>query len=347
MALDSQYTAYELRWSEAVLAEAFYHLRRDHPGAPEQQIERWRDSLDENFPEAKVTKWDPQSVPRPKDPIDFQHCLDQVDAGIEVKHVDDFLCMVADRSPALVRRRYLSQVGYWQRRGDLSEESAADFLHRQPGRQAFRLSAPHRRALPSLVSGVGGSLPVRYVPLRPVSTGGDMDAPRTSIRLVEPDDAGVLAAHLARDAEAFARWDPERPPEFYTAAGQCGRIEGMLVGHGNGQVWPGVVLADDVVIGQITAQNILRGAWRKAELGYWIAYPHQGQGHATRAVGLAVRLMAGELGLHRAEAYTQTDNLGSQQVLRNNGFVPCGTVHSRILVAGTWRDQILWERLLD
>ena len=150
MALDSQYTAYELRWSEAVLAEAFYHLRRDHPGAPEQQIERWRDSLDENFPEAKVTQWDPQSVPRPKDPNDhhvlaaafaggvdilitsdgdvdnFQQCLDQVDAGIEVKHVDDFLCMIADRYPALVRRRYLSQVGYWQQRGGLSEESAAD-----------------------------------------------------------------------------------------------------------------------------------------------------------------------------------------------------------------------------
>jgi ribosomal-protein-alanine N-acetyltransferase len=54
-----------------------------------------------------------------------------------------------------------------------------------------------------------------------------------------------------------------------------------------------------------------------------------------------------ELGLHRAEAYTQTDNLGSQQVLRKNGFVPCGVARSRILIAGRWRDQILWERLLD
>ena len=39
MALDSHYTAYELRWSEAVLAEAFYHLRREHPDAPEQRKE--------------------------------------------------------------------------------------------------------------------------------------------------------------------------------------------------------------------------------------------------------------------------------------------------------------------
>ena len=109
-----------------------------------------------------------------------------------------------------------------------------------------------------------------------------MTAPRTSIPLIELDDAEALAAHLGRDAEAFARWDPERAPEWYTSAEQRSRIEGMLMQHRNGEMWPGVVLADDVVIGQVTAQNIMRRAWRKAELGYWIAYPNQGQGHATR-----------------------------------------------------------------
>jgi ribosomal-protein-alanine N-acetyltransferase len=78
-----------------------------------------------------------------------------------------------------------------------------------------------------------------------------------------------------------------------------------------------------------------------------IAYPYQGHGHATRAVGLAVEVMTIELGLHRAEAITQTENLGSQRVLRNNGFLPCGVFRSRIFTAGAWRDEILWERLLD
>jgi len=174
-----------------------------------------------------------------------------------------------------------------------------------------------------------------------------MSTPRTSIRLIEPDDAKALAAHLSRDAEAFARWDPERTPDFYTAAEQRSLIEAVLIRHRKGEVWPGVVVADDVVIERVTAQNILHRAWRKAELGYWIAYPYQGQGHATRAVGLAVEMMATELGLHRAEALTQMDNLGSQHVLRNNGFLPCGVLRSRIFTAGAWRDEILWERLLD
>jgi [ribosomal protein S5]-alanine N-acetyltransferase len=174
-----------------------------------------------------------------------------------------------------------------------------------------------------------------------------VNAPRSSIRLIEPDDADALAAHLGGDAEAFARWDPERPPEFYTPAGQRRRIEAMLMRHNAGEVWPGVVLADDVVIGQVTAQNILRRAWRKAELGYWIAYPYQGHGHATRAVSLMVEMMTTELELHRAEAFTQMENLGSQHVLRNNGFVPCGIFRSHIFTAGAWRDEIMWERLLD
>jgi len=150
MALDSQYTAYALRWSEAVLAETFYRLRRNNPEAPERQVERWRELMDENFPEAKITHWDPKSVPRPADPNDhhvlaaayaggvdvlitcdkdienFQQCLDEVDAGITVQHVDDFLCLIADRYPELVRRRYLYQVMYWQHRRQVDEETAAD-----------------------------------------------------------------------------------------------------------------------------------------------------------------------------------------------------------------------------
>jgi ribosomal-protein-alanine N-acetyltransferase len=174
-----------------------------------------------------------------------------------------------------------------------------------------------------------------------------MNDTKTSIRLIRSDDAETLAAHLVRDAVAFARWDPERPLDYYTAASQRQRIERSLVQHAESEAWPAVVLAGDVVIGRVTAQNLLLGAWRKAELGYWIASPYQGQGHATRAVSLMVELMTSELELHRAEAYTQMDNLGSHYVLRRNGFLPYGVARSRIFTAGQWRDEILWERLLD
>jgi ribosomal-protein-alanine N-acetyltransferase len=174
-----------------------------------------------------------------------------------------------------------------------------------------------------------------------------MGSPVTHIRLISLDDAEAITAHQRRDARAMARWDPPRGPDYYTLEGQRRRIERMLLRHATGESWPAVVLDGDQVIGQITVQEILQRAWRKASIGYWIATPHQGQGHATRAVGLVIQLMIRELGLHRAEATTQLENTASQNVLRKNGFVPIGVAHEHIFTDGAWHDEMFWERVLD
>ncbi|GAA4987220.1 hypothetical protein GCM10025734_11990 [Kitasatospora paranensis] len=57
-------------------------------------------------------------------------------------------------------------------------------------------------------------------------------------------------------------------------------------------------------------------------------------------------MMTDELGLHRAEASTPLENLLSQRVLRRNGFSPSGVAHSSILLDGSRRDSLLWERIL-
>ncbi|WP_435131667.1 GNAT family N-acetyltransferase [Actinacidiphila sp. bgisy144] len=169
----------------------------------------------------------------------------------------------------------------------------------------------------------------------------------TRIRLIEPADAGPIAAHRARDIEAFQPWEPAQPADFFTPEGQAERIDRLLAGHRAGTVWPGVVLADDRVIGQVTVGGILRQPHlRRGSVGYWIATVAQNQGHAGRAVGLALQVMTDELGLHRAEASTRPENLPSQRVLRRNGFSTYGVAHSSIFLDGSWRDGLLWERLL-
>ncbi|MEU8469044.1 GNAT family protein [Streptomyces sp. NPDC029006] len=169
----------------------------------------------------------------------------------------------------------------------------------------------------------------------------------TNIRLIEPTDAAPIAALRTRDFEAFRPWDPAQPAAFFTPEGQAERIERLLAGHRAGTAWPGVVLAGDQVIGQVTVGGILpQPHLRRGSVGYWIASAAQNQGHAGRAVGLALRVMTDELGLHRAEASTQLENLPSQRVLRRNGFSPYGVAHSSIFLDGSWRDGLLWERIL-
>ena len=168
----------------------------------------------------------------------------------------------------------------------------------------------------------------------------------TEIRLVTPSDAEPLALHLARDRSVFAPWEPAEAESHYTAAGQAAHIAMLLERHAQGLTWPMAVLSGGVVIGQVNIGAIVRGAVRKGAIGYWIASAYGNRGHARRAVGLALDLMAGELGLHRAEASTVLEHAVSQRVLRANGFSPYGIAHEHTLIDGVWRDAVLFERTL-
>ncbi|MFI6938636.1 GNAT family N-acetyltransferase [Streptomyces sp. NPDC050418] len=169
----------------------------------------------------------------------------------------------------------------------------------------------------------------------------------TTIRLIEPTDAAPIAVHRARDIEAFRRWEPAQPADYFTPEGQAERIDALLAGHKAGSVWPGVIIADGEVIGQITIGGILpQPHLRRGSVGYWIASTAQNQGHAGRAVELALRVMTDDLALHRAEASTNLENLPSQRVLRRNGFTPYGVAHASTFLDGAWRDGLLWERIL-
>ncbi|MEU9705949.1 GNAT family protein [Streptomyces sp. NPDC047981] len=168
----------------------------------------------------------------------------------------------------------------------------------------------------------------------------------TSIRVIDPADAAPLADLLAQDRQAYARWMPAKPAEFYTPDGQAAAIEALLTSYDLGLVWPGVVLSGETVIGRITISSILRDPFQKGFLGYWISSTHQGLGHTSRAVGLTLRVAEDELNLHRLEAHTQLDNLASQAILRKHGFTTWGVAHEHFYADGAWRDEVFWERRL-
>ncbi|MFH8485641.1 GNAT family N-acetyltransferase [Streptomyces longisporoflavus] len=168
----------------------------------------------------------------------------------------------------------------------------------------------------------------------------------TLIRLIEPSDGPALAGLLSRDRQSYARWLPARPAEFYTPDGQAAVIQSLLASYEQGLAWPGVVVSDATVIGQVSISSILRGPFQKGYLGYWISSLHQGLGHTSRAVGLALRIAEDELNLHRLEAHTQLENLASQAVLRKHGFSSWGIAHDHFYADGAWRDEMFWERTL-
>lgn len=90
-----------------------------------------------------------------------------------------------------------------------------------------------------------------------------------------------------------------------------------------------VTLARDAqVIGCIGLEPAEVGA----ELGYWIARPHWGQGYASEA-GQAMLAIAAMLGHTILGAWHFLDNPASGNVLRKLGFEPSGRIEERFSCA--------------
>ena len=99
------------------------------------------------------------------------------------------------------------------------------------------------------------------------------------------------------------------------------------------------------LVGRVNLYDIEFGDLQVAEVGYRIAEQEQGKGYATAALTLILREAFGTLGLHRVEAHTTPDNVGSQIVLIRNGFEFEGRARGYIRVKGAWRDFLQFAKL--
>jgi ribosomal-protein-alanine N-acetyltransferase len=171
----------------------------------------------------------------------------------------------------------------------------------------------------------------------------------TLTRLLAPDDAPVLADLLRRNREFLAASGPDRDERFFTVAGQREAIEAALAQHERGASLPHVILGEAAgkgarrVVGRITLSSIQRGMFQSCNLGYWVNAADNGRGLASAAVAEIIDMAFSQLGLHRIEAGTLLDNVGSQRVLERNGFVRYGMAPQYLYFGGRWQDHVLYQ----
>ena len=161
------------------------------------------------------------------------------------------------------------------------------------------------------------------------------------IRRVRPEDAGELAALYRTNRDFLAPFEPVRPPQFFTPDGQAARLRRQLADDTH----PFAILDGDTIAGTINLFGIVRDGPESATIGYWVDGARNRRGLATGAVGEILEYAFGELGLHRVEAATLVDNIPSQRVLEKNGFERFGLARRLLLIAGEWRDHVLYERV--
>jgi [ribosomal protein S5]-alanine N-acetyltransferase len=101
-----------------------------------------------------------------------------------------------------------------------------------------------------------------------------------------------------------------------------------------------LVAEDGSVLGRF---NLYRFSGGTAELGYRVAEHAAGRGLATATVRELCRLAAARHGLRTLRAATTHDNIASQKVLTNTGFVPVGPADPSDIGGkqGTWYQRDL------
>lgn len=162
------------------------------------------------------------------------------------------------------------------------------------------------------------------------------------IRHPTPADRGPLLDLRIRSREQLEPWEP-RP------------VDGVSTW---GEAWFGRYLAqcrtdtcqrfllirrqDDAIVGQVSLNQIFRGPFGNAIMGYWIGTGHTRRGYASRGIRLVLACAFTGLGLHRVEANIVPTNTASLALARRVGFRLEGYSPRYLQINGAWADHTRW-----
>ena len=114
-----------------------------------------------------------------------------------------------------------------------------------------------------------------------------------------------------------------------------------------GMTLPFTVRVDGRLAGQVTIDNVVRGALRSGNLGYWIDRSVAGRGIASLAVALVCDHAFGPARLHRLQADIRPENGPSQRLVERLGFQPEGVLRRYLDIDGDWRDHRCYALLAE
>ena len=101
----------------------------------------------------------------------------------------------------------------------------------------------------------------------------------------------------------------------------------------------------DAIVGVINVNNVIRGSFRSASVGYYAAQAHVGKGYMAEGLEQVKAHAFRHLGLHRLEANIQPNNEASIRLVRSCGFVREGLSRNFLFINGAWRDHERWAAI--
>ncbi|WP_427181974.1 GNAT family N-acetyltransferase [Paenibacillus sp. TC-CSREp1] len=170
-----------------------------------------------------------------------------------------------------------------------------------------------------------------------------------SLRLLDVQDAQAYLNLVQHTRIPYQPVEPVRDDEFYTLDAQMQRIKDRMkaADEGTGYQFGIFTIKDDLLIGQVSLNNVVLGVANYADMGYFIHPDYQGGGRMTAAVKLAVAYGFRALKLNRIQAAVLPANKGSQRVLEKNGFQPEGIARKYLKINGMYQDHQVYAVLAE
>jgi ribosomal-protein-alanine N-acetyltransferase len=170
---------------------------------------------------------------------------------------------------------------------------------------------------------------------------------RVFLRSPVPSDQAEFRALVITSRDFLSEWEPYVPPDRDVDGNLRFRrtLEADAVPRNHKYLV--CRLEDGALLGTMNINNIVRGVFRSASLGYWIGAPHARQGYMTEALRLVLRHSFRKVRLHRLEANIRPENVASIALVRRVGFRLEGLSKRYLKIAGRWRDHERWALLAE
>ncbi len=166
-----------------------------------------------------------------------------------------------------------------------------------------------------------------------------MTEPRVYLRPVRRRDRDEFIEAMREAVALHKPWivSPTSPEMFnsYLKRSQRDDHAGLLV----------IDRTSEAIAGCININNIVRGTFLSATLGYYVTARFARRGYMREGLSLAVEHAFAQLGLHRLEANIQPANRRSIRLVRHCGFEKEGVAPRFLFINGAWQDHERWVRI--
>ncbi len=181
-------------------------------------------------------------------------------------------------------------------------------------------------------------------PARPTSVGLRLYGRRVVLRPLVPQDFTGWSEVRRRNGEWLTVWEPQRLPHHPDAetnrevfAARCGardreRLAGSQYAFG--------IFVDGAFAGEINLNNVVRGAFQSATIGYWIDRARAGRSLMSEAVVVLSQFAFEELNLHRVEICIIPRNHNSRRVVEKLEIRSEGVAERFLEINGVWEDHV-------